>query len=464
MNSKHIKWIQSLFWGGIMALGLLWLFEHPRPVLPIGEGESRKSNSGRSFANQLTLSTTPQLGPSGFDDERVWSIYDDWEPAVADDPTSPYVYQLTTRYDGPPPCLTCQLPAIIFRRSSDGGATWEADQFLLSTRLTVNDPQIEVANDGTIYVAVLNEYMPGVKFMKSSDHGQSWSQPIRFTRPGTTPEWSDRPILAISPDGQDVYVAFNASDSYVVASHDYGQSFSAPVRTNNDSRYWFHSAGAVAPNGHVYFATADYSQDYSGSIAISLIRSTDGGQSWTTHRVERSAEMPDCPWADGCYFGFLGPSVGLAVDPAGTILIAYNASQIPAAPQKMIVRRSTDGGLSWTPRLIVSGNLAHNGFPAVAAGPTAGDFRLVWQGSTAGQTDAWNSWYRHTSDGGLTWEVPIRLSNLTDGAPYKDSDGYFFPYGDYLEISVDGNGLNHIIWGAGHSYVGPGGTWYSRGP
>jgi hypothetical protein len=125
----------------------------------------------------------------------------------------------------------------------------------------------------------------------------------------------ERPF--ISPDGRHVYIAFNASDSYVVASHDYGEHFAAPVKSNQDRRYWFHSGGAVAPNGDVYFATVDYSQDYSGEAHINVLKSEDGGLTWTTTRVDTSEEMPDCEWADGCYFGFLGPSAALAIDSAG---------------------------------------------------------------------------------------------------------------------------------------------------
>ena len=49
------------------------------------------------------------------------------------------------------------------------------------------------------------------------------------------------------------------------------------------------------------------------------------------------------------------------------------------------------------------------------------------------------------------------------GAPYKTRAGYMFPYGDYLSLSVDGEGTNHVIWGEGASYNGPGGVWYTRG-
>ena len=60
---------------------------------------------------------------TGFDSERLWGTGDDWEPAIAVDPSSSYVYQATTRYGGPKACSSCSDPAIIVRASSDGGST-----------------------------------------------------------------------------------------------------------------------------------------------------------------------------------------------------------------------------------------------------------------------------------------------------------------------------------------------------
>jgi hypothetical protein len=374
------------------------------------------------------------------------------------------VYQLTTRYDGPAPCARCTGPWIVFQRSSDGGATWEADQYLTIARKNHNDPQIEVAIDGTIYVAWLNAWNPGVQFIKSSDHGDTWSTRIGFTGKGKKPGWSDKPILAISPDGRDVYIAFNASDSYVVASHDFGATFSSPVKTSNDKRYWFHSGGAVAPDGAVYIAGTDYSQDYTGEAHINVIRSTDGGKTWTTTRVDTSGEAPACPWSAGCYLGFFGPSAALAIDSSGVMEIAYNASDSPGAPNRIYVRTSTNG-VDWSERQDVSdaGSLVNHAFPALASGPAAGDFRLAWQDDRNGSTTAWNTWHRSTTNGGGTWGAEVRLSDLGSGAPYKGPDGYAFPYGDYFEIAVDSSGTMHAIWGEGSSYNGPGGSWYTRG-
>jgi hypothetical protein len=442
----------------LVALG----FNAPRNE----SGEKKKVWSGKTYKAQTVVARTPSpAAAAGFDSQRVWSGEDDWEPAVAADPSSNFVYQMTTRYSGPKACNGCPFPVIVFRSSSDNGVTWGADKFLAITKKAQNDPQIEVGSDGTVYALWLDSYNPGVKFTKSTNRGVSWSTPFAFTGKSKKPGWSDRPILAISRDGRDVYAAFNSSDSYVASSHDFGQTWSANVKTSNDTRYWFHSAGAVASDGAVYFATADYSQDYTGDTNIGILRSTNGGASWTHVRVETSREMPDCSWADGCYFGFLGPSAGIAVDSTGRLVLAYNAGNSAGAPQRMYTRYSTDGGNTWSARQEVSNpnTSINNGFPAVVAGTSASDFRLIWQDDRNGATTAWNSWYRRSTNGGATWSTAIRLSDLGTGAPYKTASGYKFPYGDYLEIAVDASGRNHFIWGEGDSYTGPGGSWYTRG-
>jgi len=422
---------------------------------PGGE-ERKKMWSGLSYAEQTYVQLTPSdsLVTSGFDSERVWGGGDDWEPAVAADPGAPYVYQLTTRYGG-------NQPNIVFRRSVDGGATWEADQVLATNAA---DPMIEVADDGTVYAMALVGGGFKLKMTRSFDYGVSWTPLEDILGPGQ-PNWGDRPVLVVSPDGQDVYVGFNQADSYVVTSHDGAESFATPVQTSNDGRYWFHSAGALAPNGDIYFAAADYSIDYSGPTSINVLRSTDGGVSWTTTTVDTSAEAAPCDYADGCYFGFLGPEVGLAIDVNGLIMVVYNAGDVAQEPERLWMRTSSDG-VVWSDRVEISSGIAgvNNAFPAVAASRTTpGDFRVVWQDDRTASEVAWNTWMVNTLDGGATWSESERLSDLDAGAPYKGPFGYAFVYGDYFEIAVDGDDVNHVIWGEGTSYTGPGGSWYTRG-
>jgi len=101
-------------------------------------------------------------------------------------------------------------------------------------------------------------------------------------------------------------------------------------------------------------------------------------------------------------------------------------------------------------------------FPAIAAGPTAGDFRVGWMDDRNGAT-AFNVWYRTTATSGGTWSSAVRLSNLSSGAPYKASSGFAFTYGDYFSIAVNSSGTSYVIWGEGPNYVGPGGTWSTSG-
>jgi hypothetical protein len=440
--------------------------DHPREAGGAERSEDEDEKRPRGTPDYLApTEILPQpfasSAASGWDSERLWSRHVDWEPAIAADPSAPYIYQLTTRYHVPA-CNGCGSPAIVFRRSSNGGQTWENDTYPAPASRWQADPQIEVASDGTIYAAYLQGFRPGVVLQKSSDLGVTWTEQ-EAVQGAEGPRWSDKPWLAISPDGRDVYIAFNSGDSYVASSHDYGRTFDNPVRTNQDERSWFHSGGAVAPNGEVYFAAADYSANYRGESHINVLRSIDGGTSWSTHRLDTSQEVSDCKWAEGCYLGFLGPSVALAVDAAGTIMVAYNAGDHSGAAQSMWIRTSTNG-VDWTVRRRVSTRpgRVNSAFPGLAA-RGRGDFRLVWQDDRRASQTGWNTWYRSTNDGGLTWSKAIRLSDARTGPSYKGSDGYVFPYGDYIEIAIDQNGRTHVIWGEGESYDGNGGTWFTRG-
>jgi len=435
--------------------------------------DHKKTASGFSYLAETAVAVTPVPdAATGWDVERVMSGQDDWEPANAVDPVDPnYVYQLTTRYTGPKACGNCKLPAIILRRSVDGGTTWLVpDKFLAATSKGQYDPQIEVAANGHVYAVWLDAFTPGSTFTKSTDRGTTWSPGISFAGKGKKPQWNDKPWLIISRDGQHVYLGFNSSNSYVVSSHDSGATFSAPVKTKNDTRYWFHSGGAVSPSNPMvaYFATSNFSsgQNYAGDANIEVLKTTDGGVSWTTNHVDTSREVPPCAWAAGCYTGFLGSTAAMAIDSAGKLMIAYHVNGTPGVPEQMYVSTSTDG-VNWTPRqkISVASATVHNAFPAVAAHPTTpNDFHVTWQDDRIFSQTGWNTWYRRTTDGGMSWTTPdIRLSDLASGAPYKSVNGYAFPYGDYHELSVDSLGRNHVVWGAGASYTGPGGTWYTRG-
>ncbi|HEY2964785.1 MAG TPA: hypothetical protein VGJ99_00715 [Actinomycetota bacterium] len=133
---------------------------------------------------------------------------------------------------------------------------------------------------GTIYVAFMNQYDPGVQLFTSHDGGDTWSLPVTMNG-GLT--YMDKPILVISPSGQDVYVAFNHKfDNMVVASHDYGRSFLPPQKVNEDHLWWYANGGDYAPNGDVYFAldgessVSGHGHDFDGPVHVALLRCSLG--------------------------------------------------------------------------------------------------------------------------------------------------------------------------------------------
>ncbi|MFW6198724.1 MAG: sialidase family protein, partial [Acidobacteriota bacterium] len=388
----------------------------------------------------------------------LWSPAIDWEPTVAASPDGDRVVQATTRYGAS--CPGCADPSIVVRFSGDGGDTWGPDIFPAPSPGAQNDPVLHVGGDGTTWLAYMDGYAPGVAVVRSDDGGRSWSEPVHVAR---STGWSDKPWLAVSPDGRLVHVAFNAGASWVVTSRDGGRTFGTPVRTGDDGRYWFHTGGAVAADGRTVFAVVDFSRDYRGAAGIGVLQSEDGGRSWRARRLDSSAEMPGCPTDPSCPRGFLGSSAAIAADGEGRLMLVYNAGDADRRPQALWYRTSADGR-RWSPRrrLVTDGDRIHHVFPAVASAPGAGDFRVAWQddGAPGGR---WNTRYRRTRDGGRSWGPVRRLSRRASGAFYKDRHGYASPYGDYLGIAVDGSRRDHVIWGAGASYRGVGGTWFTRG-
>jgi hypothetical protein len=92
-----------------------------------------------------------------------------------------------------------------------------------------------------------------VLFTKSIDHGATWSAPVPTW--GNV-SWNDKPIIAVSDDGLDVYVTFNGptgGDPWVSVSHDAGATW-APTKLVDSNRYYFAFDGDVAPDGTVYLA------------------------------------------------------------------------------------------------------------------------------------------------------------------------------------------------------------------
>lgn len=411
-----------------------------------------------------------QASTTGWTVERPWGPTNDWEPNTAADPSSSWLYQMTTRYGGRAVCKPLLAHCIVFRASPNEGRTWSRDTVMPRRQCPPkypchparfqNDPGIAVSRSGAIYATWMNGW--DVIFMRSTDHGKTWGRYHDF-RLASGASFTDKPWLAISPDGRDVYVAFNSSDSFVSASHDGGRTWSKPVQTNTDGLYWFAEGGAVAPNGDVYFSESAEHQNETGDVRLAVLSSTDGGATWTTTFVADSQQQPACPTAN-CPGDFYGAQISLGVDRSGLIMAAYAANTVAQAPMSIYEITSRDG-INWSrPVRLSNGGAAVGGdFPKVQAGLEPGRFLVAWEDDRNGP-QAWNVWSRATRDGGGSWSPTARVSKGGPSAPYKTTKGFAFPYGDYFGTTIDPQGTVFLIWGAGATYDGPGNTWWSARP
>jgi len=400
----------------------------------------------------------------GWVGERIMNeTGDDWEPAIAADPNGPFVYVLHNRYGGAPACRNgCPDPAMILHVSDDGGRTWRPERYLCTCKGAKgqHDPLIEVVpQTGDLYAVWMNNF--DIHFSASTDHGRTWSTPV-FIHPDLN--WGDKPNMAVSPDGENVYVQFNgptAGDVYASSSHDAGETWST-VRVTNSDRYFYDYGGVVLPTGRALFSHISYRYSgpdnvAEGPVQIHLFASDDSGATWSDLMIDELELGTDCP-SRGCYRDFYDTGPVLAADADGDLVIAYSGASEAGGNRTVYARSSVDGGLTWTERIRISRN-AVNAAYAAAVGRDDDEVRVYFADQ---RTGSWNVRYRTSTDLGITWTKAVRISDAISGTAYKDHRGFREFYGDYGEIAITSAGKTVAVWGEGPSYYGPGGIWFNR--
>jgi hypothetical protein len=405
---------------------------------------------------------------TGWAGEQVMNATtDDWEPAIAADPNAPFVYMLTTRY-APKPCPgNCPSPWMALEISSDGGATWSQGVPLCACKGSGQfDPIIEVVpNTGEVYSVFMIGF--NVWFMKSADHGATWTAPVKTW--GNV-SWNDKPVMAMSDDGQEVYVAFNGptgGDAWIARSGDAGATWSQ-VKVMDSKRYVYAFDADVASDGTVYIAEASLEYLNAGNkgplapgLEAHLFISRDHGATWINKIIARAEPGLACV-AAGCNPDFYTGHAAVSADSAGAVTYLYDAATTFEGKQSIYATRSTNQGRTWSTPVVVSKAGETATTPMVESG-APGDVRIAWaETSGGGNVDAWNTWYRRSSDGGVSWSAPVRISDATSGAVYKSAAGYAEVYGDYGEIAITSAGKSIATWGEGISWTGPGGSWVNR--
>ena len=475
----------------IGALLLTWVLARPNDPSPAAGDEPPARGGGSEVEQELSEQTGERLEAleeaneqgvrwqvrtraaavaaapaAGWAGERVADpVTDDWEPAIAADPAAPFVYLMTTHFGDKPCPGNCPVPHISVHVSSNGGKTWAAQRPLCACKGSWQyDPVVEVVpNTGAVYAAFLNGF--NVVFVSSTDHGATWSAPVKTY--GNV-SWNDKPALATSDDGKDVYLSWNGptgGDPWIAQSHDFGRTWTQ-LKLVDSNRYFFAYDADVLHDGTVVFAQSDIDYSGPGGAPVGVVNhhvfiSRDAGVTWEDHIVDTVNVGEPCV-SDGCGPDFYIGHGAISADDAGRLVVLYDGATTDLGPQQTFARRSTDGGRTWSARVALSVSGEDATSPAVESRGT-GDVRALYmQTSNGDDPDAWNVFYRTSNDGGATWSAPVVISDVTAGAAYKHADGFDEVYGDYGEIAITSAGKTIATWGEGLSYAGPGGVWFNR--
>lgn len=284
---------------------------------------------------------------------------------------------------------------IVLMRSTDHGLTWEQPRVIhhaATTSQGVGDPSVLVdRTTGEVFVFYTYSPRPGISFwsggsgsnaandpdslhiqyVKSTDHGVTWSAPVELNPSVKDPGW--RQLFASSGHGiqtssgrliQPIVYRDAAGTSHAanIYSDDHGRTWqrgSSASGNVNESKAVERSGGAVAQN-----------MRHNGVRSRFLATSADGGR--TFGAAAASPVLTD-PLCNADELSYLTPGQrGSNGAPIRTATVLYSGNAHPTARNDLTVRLSTDDGTTWPARALVKPGAAGYSTMAVLANGQVG--------------------------------------------------------------------------------------------
>ncbi|HEY5125563.1 MAG TPA: exo-alpha-sialidase [Ignavibacteria bacterium] len=300
---------------------------------------------------------------------------------------------------------------IYYKRSTNGGVSWEQD-----TRLTNNTawswyPSIAVS--GLNVHVVWMDFRDGFQelyYKRSTDEGITWGTDTRLTI--HTTGFAASPSIAVS--GQDIHVFWHDSrdggyaEIYYKKSTDAGMTWSADMRLTNDPAFsFFPSCAVIGSLLHVAWCDAR-----NGYYQVFYKRSTDGGVNW---KVDTSLTNT----ISNSYF-----NLHLSAEGSFTHVVWHDNRD---GNYEIYYKRTTDGGMTWGADTRLTNNPASSMYPSVVV--SGSNVHIAWRDDRDGNNEVY---YKLSTNGGVTWGADTRLT-------YDPS------ISERPSISIS-NSVLHIVW------------------
>jgi hypothetical protein len=295
------------------------------------------------------------------------------------------------------------------------------------------EPAIAASPDGSVYVAWVNhgpDMQADVMIARLNGQGQMLGSAVRVnSQAGIATAWrGDPPTVAVAPD-HTVFVGWTArveSDSshatniYLSASRDYGQTFGMPVKVNDDTEpgvHGIHSLGigddgriflawlderniTPMPKGHLKMDEKSAGRHLESNREVFFASSLDGGHTFTPNRQVAKDVCPCCKTA-------------LAIGSGSRVYLSWR-QVLPGDFRHIAIASSADGGKDFSKPVIVSDDQwLLKGCPVTGAAllpGKGGKLRVLWY--AAGEKGEHGIYWSESRDGGQTFS-PRTLLDAT---------------------------------------------------
>ncbi|MBK9248686.1 MAG: T9SS type A sorting domain-containing protein [Ignavibacteria bacterium] len=289
---------------------------------------------------------------------------------------------------------------------------------------------------------------------KTTDNGSSWNDGTFMGRNGTKAQ--DKESCAIDIRNNNLYLTWTQFDKYgskstadsstilFSKSTDGGESWSNPLRLNSiagdciDNDNTVEGATpACGPNGELYVSWA-------GPLGLVFNKSLDQGQSWLPQE-----KIVD-PFPDGWYYDIPGiqranglPFTVCDVSQSpyrGTIYINWSDQRNGVENTDIWIIKSTDHGDTWSAPIKVNDDASnrHQFFTSMTIDQTTGHLYCLFYDRRNYSGDSTDVYLAISIDGGNTW-----ANRKVSQSPFVPNPDVFF--GDYTGITAH-DGIVRPIW------------------
>ena len=355
-------------------------------------------------------------------------------PQLAVDPTEPRFAVMANRLDAP---FDCGMQV-----SGDGGAGWRtirAVTKLPAGALTCYGPEVAFDAHGVLYflfVGLGKGNSPiGVYLTTSSDHAQHFRAPqqvlgaeryqVRLAIDRTVGSFGRIHLVWLQANSPTAAGGFGAGSNPIMTkySDDGGSTFSHPLQISDPERGRVVApAVALGPDHAVHVVYYDLGQDtrdyeglagptWTGRWSLVMTTSTDGGAHFAHGSVVDSRIVP----TQRVMLIFTMPPPTIAVDASDRVFVAWSDAR--NGDWDVFMRRSTDGGHTWEHPVRLNDDALHDGrnqyMPQLSVAPSGRVDAIFYDRRSNVENQGNDVSYTFSVDGGRTFSRNVQINSLT---------------------------------------------------